>query len=149
MGSLLYMTHPLCVSHYCGVVTAVGLRGRLGGHFLCMAIEAEAVDGCERAQLGLRRGVGARGVGEARAIHLNCLPLCSHIGVTPHVLIEASTVYSYRLPNLGRFHLAVRNKFPQLRATEPGIPLSFRVGNPRRLGYYRRHMLLLFASVCH
>ncbi len=139
------MTHPLCVSHYCGAVTAVGL----GGYFLCMAIEDEPVDIGEHVQLGLRRGVGARGVNDARAIHLNRLPLCSHVGVMPHVLIEAGTAYPYRLPNLGRFHLAVRNKFPQLRATEPRIPLSFRVGNPRRLGYYRRHMLLLFASVRH
>jgi hypothetical protein len=66
-----------------------------------------AIDIGERVQLGLQSGVGARGVGEARAIHLNRLPLCSHIGVTPHVLIEAGTVYPYRLPNLGRFHLAV------------------------------------------
>ena len=59
------MTHPLCVSHYCGVVTAVGL----GGYFLCMAIEDEAVDIGEHVQLGLRSDVGARGVGDARAIH--------------------------------------------------------------------------------
>jgi len=59
MGSLLYMAHPLSVSHYCGVVTAVGLRGRLGGHFLCTAIEDEAVDIGERIHLGLRSGVGA------------------------------------------------------------------------------------------
>jgi len=38
-----------------------------GGHFLCMAIdEDESVDGSERLQLGLRRGIGARGVGDAR-----------------------------------------------------------------------------------
>jgi hypothetical protein len=31
MGSLLYMTHLLRISHYCGVVTAVGLRDGFGG----------------------------------------------------------------------------------------------------------------------
>jgi hypothetical protein len=66
-----------------------------------------AITGRERVQLRLWRGVGARGVNDARAIHLNRLPLCSHIGVTPHVLIEAGTVYPYRLPDLGRFHLAI------------------------------------------
>src|SRR5215203_2322205 len=69
MGSLLYMTHPLCVSHYCGVVTAVGLRGGLGGCFLCMAIEDEAVDIGEHIHLGVRRDVGAGGVNDARATH--------------------------------------------------------------------------------
>ncbi len=34
-----------------------------------MAIEDEAVDIGEHVQLGLRSGVGARGVGDARAIH--------------------------------------------------------------------------------
>src|SRR5215217_4906107 len=62
IGSLLYMTHPLCVSHYCGVVTAVGLRGRLGGLLLCMAPEDEAVDVGERVQLRFGCGVGARRV---------------------------------------------------------------------------------------
>src|SRR5215211_7501316 len=52
-----------------GSVAAVELGGGLGGHFLCMAIEDEAVDIGERVQLGLRSGVGARGVGEARTIH--------------------------------------------------------------------------------
>ena len=69
MGSLLYVTHPLCVSHYCGVVTAVGLRGRLGGNFLCMAIEDEAVDSGERVQLGLRSGVGSGPIDDAGTIH--------------------------------------------------------------------------------
>jgi hypothetical protein len=60
------MTHLLCVSHYCGVVTAVGLRGRLGGLFLCMAIKDEAVDSGERVQLRLSRRVGALDVDDMR-----------------------------------------------------------------------------------
>src|SRR5215217_1347497 len=59
------MTHPLCVSHYCGVVRAVGL----GGHSLCMAIEDKAVNIGEHVQLGLRSRVPTRRVGDARAIH--------------------------------------------------------------------------------
>jgi hypothetical protein len=55
---------PLCVSHYCDLVTVVGL----GGHFLCMAIEDEAVDGRERVQLRLSRRAGALGVDDVRCI---------------------------------------------------------------------------------
>jgi hypothetical protein len=60
------MTHPLHVSHYRGVVTAVGL----GGYFLCMTIEDEAVAGSERSEFHFRRGVEARCVGDVRATHL-------------------------------------------------------------------------------
>src|SRR5215218_10175356 len=56
MGSLLYMTHPLCVSHYCGVVTAVGLRGGLGGLFIFLVLlYGECVDFCEDTDLALLR----------------------------------------------------------------------------------------------
>ena len=58
------MTHPLCDSHYCGVITAVVL----GGYFLCIAIEDEAVDGRERVQLRLSRRVGTLGIDDVRCI---------------------------------------------------------------------------------
>src|SRR5215208_2097998 len=45
---------------------------KLGGYFLCMAIEDEAVNSGKRVQLGLRSGAWARHVGDARAIH--CSP---------------------------------------------------------------------------
>jgi hypothetical protein len=63
------MTHLLCVSHYCGVITAVGLRGGLGGLLPGMAIENELVDGGKRIQLALRGGVGSLDVSNARTIH--------------------------------------------------------------------------------
>jgi hypothetical protein len=73
------MIHPLHVSHYCGVVAVVGLRGGLGGQFLCMAIEDEAVDMGEHVQLGFRSGFWARGVGEARIVH-RTLATCDFAG---------------------------------------------------------------------
>src|SRR5215217_5301578 len=77
------MTHPLCVSHYCGVVTAVGLRGRLGGLLLCMAPEDEAVDVGERVQLRFGCGVGARRVHYERG--------------SAHLVRVRSSMYSSRL----------------------------------------------------
>jgi hypothetical protein len=51
------------------LVAGVGLGGRLGGHFLCMTFEDEAVAGGERSEFHFRRGVEARGVGDVRATH--------------------------------------------------------------------------------
>jgi hypothetical protein len=52
------------------LVAGVRLGGGLGGHFLGMAIEDEAVAGGERSEFHFRRGVEARGVEDARATHL-------------------------------------------------------------------------------
>src|SRR5215212_4735866 len=42
------MTHPLWVSHYCSVITAVGLMDELGGLFIFLVLlHGECVDSCE------------------------------------------------------------------------------------------------------
>ena len=51
------------------LVAGVGLWGGLGGHFLGMAIEDEAVDIGEHVHLGLRSDVGAGHIGDAGLIH--------------------------------------------------------------------------------
>src|SRR5215207_1228844 len=57
MGSLLYVTHPLRVAHYCGVVTTVGLRGGLGG---LLGFQNELIDSAECGEFCRWRGAGAR-----------------------------------------------------------------------------------------
>src|SRR5215204_2028090 len=50
------MTHLLCGSHYCGVVTAVGVRGGLGGLFIFLTLpHGMRVDSCEDTNLALLR----------------------------------------------------------------------------------------------
>jgi hypothetical protein len=66
-----------------GSVAAVGLRGGLGGHFLCTAIEDEAVDTGERVQLRFGCGVGARRVHNGRG--------------SAHLVRVRSSMYSSRL----------------------------------------------------
>ena len=77
------MTHPLSASHHCGVIRAVGVRGRLGDSCLCTAIQDKAVDVGEGVQLRFGCGVGARRVHNGRG--------------SAHLVRVRSSMYSSRL----------------------------------------------------
>ena len=100
-----------------------------------MAIEDEAVDIGERVQLDLRRGVGVRGVDNARAIHrtlttygfagARCWPIWSMLlpiqeqGTRSYMVVILSkclseTSYRYRSAALGKGRPAVFYAVAQL-----------------------------------
>src|SRR5918997_1016549 len=62
------MTHPLRLSHQCGVI-AVALGGGTSPVFRIITSERKLEDVGERRTLRFRRGIGMRDVGDAGATH--------------------------------------------------------------------------------